>query len=174
LRHDLLQFLMSKHRKILSRVKGFFATRTVGLCLGCCTVAASQAHAEVSDARLRIGVIVGSIAGFGIGHIVQGRFNEGALATITQTSSIAMLALGLSDCDEGLGRLAHPGFSGSGGCKLMTLSSLIFAASRTLEVFDLLEHMPVVDLRGTTQEPELETLIVPTARGVSVGLNARF
>jgi hypothetical protein len=101
---------------------------------------------EISAGRFIAGGIVGTHVGFGVGHIVQGRWSDmGWMFTIGETAAFAAFVYGMADCLEGETYYAsdtngyHDTTTRNDGCNAgLFVGGLIgFAGLRLWEVIDV-------------------------------------
>lgn len=128
-----------------------------------CLILGSHAFAQTTEAiggstRMPVptgkyitGGVLGSALGFGIGHAVQGRYQDGGwLFTATEGASLAVLMIGLGSCSEETenfgGERTKKTTCSNGGLVAIGFASLI--GFRVWEIVDVWTGARPVDEKG--------------------------
>jgi hypothetical protein len=103
-------------------------------------------NSELSGSRLALSLFVGSTLGFGLGHTIQGRYNERGWLTIAELSALYVMGTGFLECDAGFsylfGRQSSPTPVNQNGCGLIKAGSLVYVGLRIFEFVDLVRLIP--------------------------------
>ncbi len=145
---------------------------------------------EITKGRYITSGIVGTAAGFGIGHGIQGRYGElGWVFTVAETASVILLLRGLSKCvDDGIYDSNTDddiwyARNGNEGCDsgLMSLGLVGFLGFHIWEIIDVWTHPPAhnrryrsIKNRSSSPAEKTNFFILPTDKGATAGLAFTF
>lgn len=122
-----------------------------------------------------MGAAFGTAGGFGMGHAIQGRYDEqGWKWTVIDTSIIATLAIAAHNCpNQGLsttGSVETTAMSGSSCDFVLPIGVLTFVGSRVWQSVDLWSYArkSLSPLRAATERSSLNVLVVPNSDGVQL------
>lgn len=122
----------------------------------------SMGRIPVETSKYITGGVLASAVGFGIGHGIQGRYNEkGWIFTATEVASVVALGVGISSCDT-MDKKATCSNNG-----LITLGALSLVGFHVWEIIDAWTGARPVDV-------ETKAIFVPDPNKPSIGVVINF
>ncbi len=125
---------------------------------------------------MALSVLVGSTIGLGLGHTIQGRYNDRGWLTIAEISSLYIMGAGFIECDAGFGylfgRKSAPTPVNQNGCALIKMGSFLYLGLRIFEFVDLIRFIPTTKRINTETAPSVYFL--PQKDSASLLVSLKF
>lgn len=143
------------------------------IALLCSKITRAESVDKIGTVRYVVGRGLGIYPGFGLGHVVQGRyFEKGWLFTLGEAAFATVAVAGLGEC--GLTSAIYAGKNCSGQDKIL-IGVTGFVGFKLWEIVDVWSYSTQNgQTENTTKKSILKTVFLPTADGGIFALAIKF